>query len=50
MNCTALMMSADISEFGKFAVLPIARSKDKANKDAGKILVIDVGDSDHQID
>lgn len=46
MNCTALMMSADISEFGKFAVLSIARSKDKENKDAGKILVIDVGDSE----
>lgn len=46
MNCTALMMSADISEFGKFVVLSIARSKDKANKDAGKILVIDVGDSE----
>lgn len=46
MNCTALMMSADISEFGKFAVLSIARSKDKANKDAGKILVIDVDDSE----
>ncbi len=46
MNCTALMMGADISEFGKFIVLSIARSKDKANKDAGKILVIDVNDSE----
>lgn len=46
MNCTTLIMSAGISELGKFIVLSTARSKDKINKDAGKILVIDVGDSE----